>query len=864
MLHPFHVSKRTISTDAMLLRVYGPILWRSLRCANGIVRCQAAALFFDCFPLKNDESTAAEIDEILQKQFELFNTLLKDDDHRVRCVSVTGVCGVLHTYWEVLPSPVKHSVLTLLVGTLALDGSCAAVRMAVVNGLAHLLDQPLAHTTLKKMIPLLAQCIHDNSEAVRVAFVHLLCRVKNTKGVSFYEIVPVEHLLYRLCEDKHRPSMCYAMAELLSDSLVPAENSVDQSTNVESEYIQRCLRLISSHPIAAECVYAHLHRSLSLKQIVSLAALLFSFACTFSVDDAEENVATNANVSKGKNSKGGKRSKQTVEKSDDRFNNDSVLTPETRLSVFQVVLALLQSIHGKLTTKSVKAQHIKLLKTCCCDSSSTVMISDQLRERAVDDSIALEILLVMQRVHHFCSSLGEKDVSSQPRLTGGAKILLNYFADFHVKAPACAKVSKKGASQIASTKQMLTESLVVTVFAMDQQQILIDSIAASLQKAATKQNAMPVKRRRDTDAASASVVTAPVILAFETAVDLLAAIVEFDRANSAFAPSSSAASVNSLMNWTQCEALLRPLQQLLLDVLDSNFLVNKQHTMSSEDLQSSAAQRNVALRCAHILTSIHTITELHNSLTQSAAVTNGANDQDKDRVGPLLFTVTQQLMICTDKLHSIELDAISDNEKTFFSEMSVDLVKLVSVVMSVFVDAMKIKLDINKYSDTLANLERFANGLLLFLSKFSEMGSSLSVLSASVFDRLTGLASILASMSTLLAQKSDNQSDATVPEFRVGLFLLNCLRPLVKILNSRTNQGSDGSASESSAVADLNSVRQWPKSVQSSIEKSIALLEKNASGSDVQDNHGSSSIRHDVPESCVDVAGLRQTLLLQC
>ena len=91
LLGTFHDSKRVKGVDSMLLRVYGPIIWRSLRCANAIVRAQATIIFFDTFPLQNEEAGAAETDALLQKQFDLFGSLLRDTDHRVRAAAASGV-----------------------------------------------------------------------------------------------------------------------------------------------------------------------------------------------------------------------------------------------------------------------------------------------------------------------------------------------------------------------------------------------------------------------------------------------------------------------------------------------------------------------------------------------------------------------------------------------------------------------------------------------------------------------------------------------------------------------------------------------------------------------------------------------------
>ena len=90
MLGSFHEAKRLKGVDSLLLRIYGPVLWRSLRCANALVRAQATMIFFDAFPLQGSDASAVECDTVLQKQFDLLSSLLKDADHRVRAAAASG------------------------------------------------------------------------------------------------------------------------------------------------------------------------------------------------------------------------------------------------------------------------------------------------------------------------------------------------------------------------------------------------------------------------------------------------------------------------------------------------------------------------------------------------------------------------------------------------------------------------------------------------------------------------------------------------------------------------------------------------------------------------------------------------------
>ena len=52
ILESFHTEKRLPAVENLLLRLYEPILWRSLKAANPIVRRNAASLFVSVFPLQ--------------------------------------------------------------------------------------------------------------------------------------------------------------------------------------------------------------------------------------------------------------------------------------------------------------------------------------------------------------------------------------------------------------------------------------------------------------------------------------------------------------------------------------------------------------------------------------------------------------------------------------------------------------------------------------------------------------------------------------------------------------------------------------------------------------------------------------------
>ena len=105
-----HEQKRQRGVDAMLLKLWGPILWRALKVANPHVRRNASTLFIDAFPLQDASLPAVELDATLQMQFDALSKLLKDDAVGVRVVAIHGVCRILTLYWELIP-PVTTKAL---------------------------------------------------------------------------------------------------------------------------------------------------------------------------------------------------------------------------------------------------------------------------------------------------------------------------------------------------------------------------------------------------------------------------------------------------------------------------------------------------------------------------------------------------------------------------------------------------------------------------------------------------------------------------------------------------------------------------------------------------------------------------------
>lgn len=376
VLSVFSNQKNVKGVDSFLLVVYGPILWRSLRCANALVRVQATILFFDTFPLHDPDSSAQDGDTLLQKQFDLLTSLLKDSDHRVRSSAASGVCHILRDFWSSVPTSTTKQILSYVVGTLGSDASCSNVRLAVVSGLGELLEQPLSHSVLKNLLPLLANTIHDSAEKVRIGFIEILCKVKSIRGMHFYNIVPVDQLIQRLQEDCNKPAITNVMTKLLLHSYYPqGDKSV---APMGPEQTRRCIKFVRHNSIAAEAFYSNLLNYTSVGSVSKLSIMIFTLfiddfsGYNFLEDDTDEVGAVAVGVGiEDKKDSGGKRRRNTNDSS-----NNNLLSDSTLLSgMMRVLLTCFSSISDKVTHENHSASYEILRSFFTTESILKVFLS---------------------------------------------------------------------------------------------------------------------------------------------------------------------------------------------------------------------------------------------------------------------------------------------------------------------------------------------------------------------------------------------------------------------------------------------------------------------------------------------------------
>lgn len=278
LLSFFHKHKPQQGVDEMLCRLYAPILWRSLSVANPLVRRNAAVLFLDAFPVQDPAGSQREIEEAIQAQCNTFSALLFDPYEGVRKVAVLGVARALSLYWELIPAATTARLLSQI-EDLAQDRTSPAVRAAVFDGLGAILENSLAHAALRQLLGKLAPAIHDTSEKVRTAFVALLIAIKPYRAFKFYEIVPLQDLVYCLAHET-KP-LARRLATLLCETYFPTDSS--------SALLKRSLILLRESPQAAFSFYSNLvDMDVPLVSICKFIARAFLFLSKSALEETSD------------------------------------------------------------------------------------------------------------------------------------------------------------------------------------------------------------------------------------------------------------------------------------------------------------------------------------------------------------------------------------------------------------------------------------------------------------------------------------------------------------------------------------------------------------------------------------------------
>eukprot|EP01034_Spumella_vulgaris_P024878 gene24878-31267_t len=420
-LSSFVDGNRDADMHAMLRKVYSPVLFRSLRSANALVRTQSSVLFFDVFPLHDSHGSAQDDDTLLQRQFDLFSALLNDDDHRVRANAASGGCHILSQHWNSLPTNTVHDILTHLIKKLSVDNSSPNVRVAVLRGLSHLLEsQPLSHNTLRKLLPFLASSIHDSSE-----------RVNHLRDMSVHEILSSDTLVAQLAVDANHPQVCFALTELLASTFFPSTATTtsegESSSSIGPAQVRRCVEFVNRSQHAAEVFYAHLYKHVPVGRLVKFVVIISSLL--FNSD--KQSVNKGVKVGRAKAGKSSKRSRESADEGvvvDDPAVSASEEDNRSKTALRRIVLWILLS----LTAAEVGSESVTLLVKYFSPAALREEIEVQLEQDSPDVEPILVWLRIASTIANMARRVSGSDDDEYPRgavqLNNGRRILQHFAA----------------------------------------------------------------------------------------------------------------------------------------------------------------------------------------------------------------------------------------------------------------------------------------------------------------------------------------------------------------------------------------------------------------------------------------------------
>lgn len=295
VLSSFHNNKRLTGMDGMLCTVYKPILFRALNAPSGLVRRNATVILADGFPIHNPTMTNAELEAALDSQCAKLLALLQDPLPLVRVATVQGACRVLGLYWELVPHAYTKKWIQVITADLAFDKASAHVRAAVSDGLRFLLDNHLTHPVMAIALPRLANLLHDNSERVRLSFLHLLLTLKSKRIVTarYFDIVPLKDFLLRLPQDS--PAVQAKIMQLLVTTYFPLERKNKSEEEIAASQVRACLEMTRKTPATATVFYALLSMYIPPGPLVEFCIRVTTLAVS-DYEDTENTAGSPANT----------------------------------------------------------------------------------------------------------------------------------------------------------------------------------------------------------------------------------------------------------------------------------------------------------------------------------------------------------------------------------------------------------------------------------------------------------------------------------------------------------------------------------------------------------------------------------------
>lgn len=311
VLQSFHHNKN-VQVDELLHRMYGPILYKNLKVANPYVRRNAITVLTGSFPIHDPNSLVQDIERTIAVQCNLMLDLLTDPAPIVRRATISGVCRILHNFWELVPNQCAKRMLDIITTKLVFDSSSSINRISALDGLRSVVFNMSSHQILAVILPGLGPLLHDGIERVRLAFFDLLLSVKAkcARSLRYTEIVSLSKLMTRL--PLETPAVAAKIMDLVAFVYFPLEKSRKTAVRVEKAQLRACRVMVMKHRDACDYFYRHLYQYHStitpvFRFTVNLVPFVFG-SDEYVLEDAQ----TRKPTAKRKRSKPTRRTRRSV------------------------------------------------------------------------------------------------------------------------------------------------------------------------------------------------------------------------------------------------------------------------------------------------------------------------------------------------------------------------------------------------------------------------------------------------------------------------------------------------------------------------------------------------------------------------
>ena len=406
VLAPLHKAKKSSEVDQLLHRMYGPILWRALAAANPLVRLNATPVLADTFPLRDPDEGEDRTEAVVSKTVDVLAALLRDPEPRVRVAASNAAGRIMVSFWDVLQTTDIRRLLNEIITKHSSDAASAAVRAESVATVSLLLEAEHSRAVLRPLLPSLGNLIHDKVEKVRVAVVKMLLKIKKIRGLKYYHVVPVEHLLARLQAegevlDSPTSVVATELTGLMLNSYFPQGDGV-----TGADQMKRTLTFLTNNDGAASIFYQNIAYHLSIGSVAKLAAMLLQ--CLSAAIDADVKESTAAASSKSKKKRSKKRGRDENSSDDEEEGSsggDKTLNASnTRLmaAITETICCLWESIAPSLTEANNEE-----INDYLTDAFSGSVLTDALShfEQKHEDAVEDEDKVQQMECRRICSAI---------------------------------------------------------------------------------------------------------------------------------------------------------------------------------------------------------------------------------------------------------------------------------------------------------------------------------------------------------------------------------------------------------------------------------------------------------------------------